>query len=230
MDDIRFDRLARLLGARANRRGALAALAALGLAATDADAGRRKRCKPKCAACMRCVRGRCKANLTLDGQSCGEAKVCAGGACLCDPTTCAGCCDGAACVAEGGCCPSGGQCNNGTCGAPADATLAECGGKCTAPGQNRESTRVCGAVAYCPYCDPGCAEAGCGLTSRYGFLDDRKDGIFGNDVQGYYCLSGGGLGNCPTTIGKSCRDYGDEVRCFTRNFGGDECYPICTGA
>ena len=63
MDDRRFDALARSLGATSSRRGTLAALAAIGLAAGGpppiVEAGKKRRCKKDSPPGQCCKHGTC---------------------------------------------------------------------------------------------------------------------------------------------------------------------------
>ncbi len=130
MEDIRFDHIAKVLGARPNRRLTLAALlgGALGLLGlAESEARKSGKCKPKCDECEKCKRGDCdrkdgkkrcekgKCKPKADGASCRGGRCC-GGVCVntgSDPRNCGSC--GKRCalneVCEGGTCvcpdPSG---------------------------------------------------------------------------------------------------------------------------
>jgi hypothetical protein len=106
MDQIRFDRLARMVGGRASRRAALVALAGagLGIAGVDEAAAKCGRNKP-CGLCKRCRNGRCEKRkngsiCAVDGGMCqGKKCICPSDAWLCKQAP--ACCDtGQACFVD----------------------------------------------------------------------------------------------------------------------------------
>ncbi|HEU5434314.1 MAG TPA: hypothetical protein VFU81_21760 [Thermomicrobiales bacterium] len=177
MDGSRFDRIARLAGSRASRRGALAALAgaglggALGFGGPDEAAAKPCRRGKQCGLCGRCKNGRCKARkdgalCAVDGGECqGKTCVCPNDAWLCPPAP--ACCDtGQACFVDvygaAGCgnCPSVVDiCHDDIpqCGQFAPDPFAVCGCVTSAAGAT-----VCSSGFYdCIECttDQECADA-----------------------------------------------------------------------
>ena len=111
MDDVRFDRIARLVGSRASRRAAVVALAgaglggALGVSGPEEAAAKRCRNSRQCGLCGKCKNGKCKkrgdGSLCADNGGACEGKdcVCPNDAWLCPPAT--ACCDtGQACFVD----------------------------------------------------------------------------------------------------------------------------------
>jgi hypothetical protein len=116
MDGIRFDRLARTIGARATRRAALLALAgaglggALGVAGLDEAAAKCSAKKP-CGSCATCKKGKCKAK--------PGGTVCADGGGTCKKKACVCPNDSWLCPPAALCCPNGKTCSptHASCGA-----------------------------------------------------------------------------------------------------------------
>jgi hypothetical protein len=155
MDGTQFDLVSRALSGTPSRRGVArvvlglllgAALASQGGTSVDA-----KRKKKPCGPCKRRKKGRCRPK--PDNTSCGGAKICQGGACVC-PTEC---CRNADC---GGCelC-QGGQCVN-TClgGRICQGVLCACpGGTKECQGTCIPNNQCCGA---CPQGQTCCTNVG----------------------------------------------------------------------
>lgn len=167
MDSTHIDALARVIGAHATRRTALALLSALLSLPTGAGARKKpkrrkkKKCR-RCGPCRRCKRGRCRPK--TDGTVCGDCATCVAGACV------AGCPGNQVCQ-DGACaCPPGqkvcqGDCiaQNDCCGAcPEGQTCCTNIGECK---DIRNDPDFCGQClnGQCPG-SAFCANGECGLS------------------------------------------------------------------
>lgn len=169
MDSHRFDSLARAVFATGTlpRRGlfGLAALALPGAAGIASGKKRKpKRCRPACAACLRCVKGRCKPDAAQDGDACLEGVgECASGDCV---ASCpAGQWSGASCP-QGQCCPDGQVCLSeggcGTCPTEPDFCAAATGA----------GLRACGSVGAGAAPDCACVTSKQGNTTCSSLFGD----------------------------------------------------------
>lgn len=110
------------------------------------------------------------------GAPCGPSQKCVGGTCVCDPATCAGCCDGAQCL-PGNLATSCGV-NGATCTACHPDRADGCGPQgcqcgssaaCT-PGSRCESgtcvcdAQTCGGCCDGAVCHPGTSKGACGAN------------------------------------------------------------------
>lgn len=115
MDEVRFDRLARMVGSRASRRAALVVLAGAGLGSAlgiagmgDAEAAKCSKKKPCEGVCVRCKQGKCKK--AKAGATCAASGgACAGTDCVC-PT------NAWLCPSAATCCPNSQMCDGVNCG------------------------------------------------------------------------------------------------------------------
>jgi len=250
MDDARFDRLARLLGAAGTRRGALAALlgsilggAGLGSVAAagaardrrdGADAAgrrrRRKKCDPPCGANFACLNGRCHCPTVGCGAACCPAgQVCQNGACA-EVVSCHA--YGQACGDSIPCC-DGLQCGSGFGGGPVGCWLV--------PGSACAADEECGYGQHCrqgvcvvdpPPCNGGCIAP---LVCRYDacvYVTPSQVAAFGSF--GDVASTNGGLGqsdgflNFPTSLALDAGGdmawiadrYNNRIVAWTRSGGG----------
>lgn len=161
MDPIRFDRLTQSLGRAASRRAAFAALAALGLAASETAVAKPK--KKACPPCKRRKRHKCKP--APDGTACGAGGRCVGGVCQaacgngqrdCGDGVCQDCCGNNDVPDDDNPCTNN-VCDHGQVSYPPLQTGAACpGGVCDGAG----TCVPCNAGASCGTGRPGVCSVG----------------------------------------------------------------------
>lgn len=164
MDAAQFDHIARLVARPSSRRSALALATALSLGVSQAEAGKKNKCKGGCPPCRVCKkkRGKKKCVVAPDGTACAEGTCQAGKCCL---NTCAGLgnvcgpvnngCNGTlTCTCGLGATPA---CTNSQCAACALACPATCANCFNRP----DAATFCGDASFtnCAACtrDADCA-------------------------------------------------------------------------
>jgi hypothetical protein len=165
--------------------------------------------------------------------ACGDGQRCVSNVCVCDTTSCTGCCSAETCepgTDNAACGHGGGACQ--TCAAAAICGTGDCGtcggnGQMCCAGSSCASPLTCGGggqAAVCG-CTPSCVGKGCGAD----------DGCGGTCMQGS-CLAGqtcaGGVCACDTAScagccsGSTCAVGTDNGACGQ---GGAVCV-VCSGA
>jgi len=165
MDQERFDRITRLLGASGSRRaglkaafGGLLGVGVATVAATEAPARRRRRkCDPACAAGQTCVKGTCACDNggTVCGASCClVGQRCEGGRCveLPDPGSCIA--FGEPCKNAGRRCCENLQCGSGQGGQDDVACWVRKTGRCTSTAECIYGTECVDGVCIAPVPPP----------------------------------------------------------------------------
>lgn len=226
MDGVRFEPLARSLGARATRRIALGILPVLGLgnALGDTAAKKKKKKSKRCPAKKKKCNRKCiPKNDCCQDANCPEGYVCNRGTC-CLPN----------CIVDGSpkhcgsdgcgglCGPCQGECNpDGQCLCPGKSVCA--GGVCCPKDQICLASDACGA---CPVGTDNCNQFVCGATEsgKQCFCASTTDGstcfakfvcavcqtaqdcaaVLDRPAAAVACLRDTACGNCPATENSGC--------------------------
>jgi hypothetical protein len=170
MDGVRFDTLARALGARTTRRIALGIIPLFGLGNVlgDTAAKKKKKKSKRCPASKKKCNRKCiPKNDCCQNANCREGEVCHQGTC-CLPNCLF---DGSYKVCgDDGCGGSCGPCHLGECEEPSGRCRClfgnDCGGGVCCP-----NGQVCGSIGACGSCPVGsniCSNIPCGVTANGG--------------------------------------------------------------